>query len=577
MAYSKENLSRTDTVYMLITDRFYDGDPSNNGKLGSEYQPGNLHFYQGGDWNGILKKLPYIKSLGFTAIWISAPQDNELFSRTGDEAGYHGYYTRDFNSPNPHFGTQQDLKKLIDEADKLGLKVIIDVQLNHTADYLEYPSMQYDPPWYRPAPPFDNPEWYHNNPNIINFEDPYEAQNYSLGGLDDLAQENPECWKALMEAYWKPESNSGWFSYGFAGSRVDAVVEIPPEYLARYEKHTGKHCFGEAFTGSVQENAFYQKYLWGMLDYPLYFQINNAICLGNDWTGIRWVFNQDDLYMHPQQLFTFIDNHDRSRFLANCADNVSKLHLALALIYAARGIPVFYYGTEQHMAGDFKYTEETINYYNREMMTGFNVGNRTFAYTQRLNWIRKEYSDILADGDQEELYYRPGDPVYSFKRKSQTGNNSIICVFNNSPVKQSRNIYISRALGKIYTNLLNTNERFVFEDNVLNIQVPAYSALLLTSDGIESYIPEKVKRTKIVINYNAGWGNSIYIRGDTLPLSWNFGQKCDNVHESKWVFELERPSCEQIKFKVLINDVVWQSGEDIEASVGSEVVIWPQF
>lgn len=229
------------------------------------------------------------------------------------------------------------------------------------------------------------------------------------------------------------------------------------------------------------------------------------------------------------------------------------------------------------MAGDFKYTEETINYYNREMMTGFNTGNRTFAYTQRLNWIRKEYSDILADGVQEELYYRPGDPVYSFKRESQAGDNSIICVFNNSPVKQSRNIYISRALGKIYTNLLNTNERFVFEDNVLNIQVPAYSALLLTSDGIESYIPEKVKRTKIVINYNAGWGNSIYIRGDTLPLSWNFGQKCDNVHESKWVFELERPSCEQIKFKVLINDVVWQSGEDIEASVGSEIVIWPQF
>lgn len=126
--------------------------------------PGDLHYYQGGDWAGLTQKLQYIKDLGFTAIWISAPQENEKYSRSGDEAGYHGYYTKDFNRPNSHFGTEAELKALIAAADNLGLKIIIDAQLNHTADYLEYPSTTYSPADYKPAAPFDNPAWYHNTP-----------------------------------------------------------------------------------------------------------------------------------------------------------------------------------------------------------------------------------------------------------------------------------------------------------------------------------------------------------------------------------------------------------------------------
>ena len=76
MGYSKQSLNERDTVYMLITDRFFDGDSSNNGVLGEEYRPGTLRYYQGGDWAGLRQKLPYIKRLGFTAIWMTAPQDN---------------------------------------------------------------------------------------------------------------------------------------------------------------------------------------------------------------------------------------------------------------------------------------------------------------------------------------------------------------------------------------------------------------------------------------------------------------------------------------------------------------------
>lgn len=588
MGYSDQNIEQSDTIYMLMTDRFFDGNPDNNGTLGEEYRPGNLHYYQGGDWAGLEQKLQYIKDLGYTAIWMSAPQENEKYSRSGDEAGYHGYYTKDFNSPNSHFGTEEELHQLISAADNLGLKVIIDAQLNHTADYLEYPSTTYDPSDYKPAAPFDNPAWYHNNPNIVNFNDPYEAQNYSLGGLDDLAQENPDCWAALMSAYWDPDNSSGWFSYGFAGSRVDAVIEIPPQYLTLYEQHTGKHSFGEAFTGSVDENSTIQDYMWGVLDYPLYFQMNNVFCKGEDWSDIQWVFNQDSKYQDANRLFTFLDNHDRSRFLANASDNWAKLRLALAFQYAARGIPVTYYGTEQNMAGDYQYSDDTLNYYNREMMSSFSEDTTTFQYIKRLNQIRQEYSNVLSEGTQRELYCASGDPVYAFSRRNDGNGKEIICVFNNSPTAQTRTISLnpgtsSYTVGTQLTDLLGTNSVINVQEGeslgsrYIQVTVPANSALMLTSGYPAEYQQPAYQQTKVLIHCDAGFGNTLYIRGDTLPLNWNFGMKCENVSSDTWEYTMERPVSGSAEFKVLLNDSTWESGNNHVVQVGNTVEIWPSF
>lgn len=586
--YSASSLSEDDTVYMLMTDRFFDGNTSNNGTLGEEYRPGNLHYYQGGDWVGLTQKLQYIKDMGFTAIWISAPQENEKFSRSGDEAGYHGYYTKDFNSPNSHFGTEEELESLIAASNQLGLKVIIDAQLNHTADYLEYPSTTYNPPDYKPAAPFDNPSWYHNNPNIVNFDDPTEAQNYSLGGLDDLAQENPECWQALMDAYWKPETDSGWFSYGFAGSRVDAVIEIPPQYLALYEQHTGKPSFGEAFTGSVDENSVFQQYMWGVLDFPLYFQMNNVFCKGEEWGGIKWALDQDYKYKDPHRLFTFLDNHDRARFLANASDNWAKQRMALAFQYMVRGIPIVYYGTEQNMAGDYKYTEETINYWNREMMNSFDQDTVTYQFIQRLNELRKEYADVLVEGIQQELYYSYGDSVYAFSRRNEGNGKEIICLFNNSAAEQTKTITLnpgktSFTIGTQLTDLLDTDRVIAVTEGaeqnsrVITVTIPANGAILLTSGYPEEYHQPEYTQTKIIIHYDAGFGNTLYIRGNTKPLDWDAGQKCENINANTWQFVMERPVSGNVEFKVLLNDTTWESGNNHVVQVGNTIEITPCF
>lgn len=328
---SSISINEEDIVYMVMTDRYHDGVSGNNGTLTDDYRPGDMHYYQGGDWDGLTDKLDYIEELGFTAIWISPPQKNEKFSRSGDEAGYHGYFTHDFNSVNEHFGTTTELQTLIDQAHLRGIKVIIDAQLNHTADYLNYPSTTYSPSTYKPAAPFDDPTWYHNNPNITDFNDQNQLENYSLGGLDDLKQENTDTWDALLDAY------DGWYDYGFNGARVDAVLEIPSEYLADFEQHTGKPTFGEAYTSSVDVTSGLQGDLWGMIDFPLYFQTNEVFCKNSSWSAIKGVFDQDYKYDDVNRLITFIDNHDRPRFLGNCSDNYAKLRMALSFfVYDSR-------------------------------------------------------------------------------------------------------------------------------------------------------------------------------------------------------------------------------------------------
>lgn len=581
MAYSQLDLESSDTIYMIVTDRFLDADPSNNGTPGLEHRPGHLRYYQGGDWKGIKSALPYIRQLGFTAIWLSPPQDNVLFSRSGDEAGYHGYYTRDFGSVNPHFGTPDDLSSLISSAEKLGIKVILDAQLNHTADFLDYPQTGYHGES-RPAAPFDDPSWYHDRPDIENFDDPFEAQNYSLGGLDDLAQENPECWEALKKAYRDKETGTGWLNYGFAGARLDAVVEIPKSYLSLFQSHAGKRCFGEAYTGSPKQNSDFQNYIWSVLDFPLYFQINNVFCGKADWSGIKWVFDQDYLYANARRLITFIDNHDRARFLANAADNYATLRMALAFLYGVRGIPVLYYGTEQNMAGDHKYSEEMQNEYNREMMVGFDETGPTCQWIKRLNEIRKLHRATLVDGEQRELWYAPGDPVYVFARLAQDGDLAI-CAFNNSATAQERRVELPPAFTDcVLTDLLDTRIQVpLLEGNTagayMKLELPPNSAFILSRADGKKWTPPECIQTRIIVHYDTGYGNALTIRGDTPPLSWDYGQRCENVSENVWQYIMERPSTGEIEFKILFNDKTWETGPNHCVTAGQETHIQLSF
>lgn len=564
---------------MVMTDRFFDGNPSNNGRLGREFRPGDLHYYQGGDWAGLKEKLSYIKRLGFTAVWMSPPQDNALFSRTADEAGYHGYYTRDFNSTNPHFGTELELASLMDEARALGLKMILDAQLNHTANYLNESGSGFDLEYGKPAAPFDDPSWYHHMPKMIeDFDNIYQRHYCSLGGLSDLAQENPACWRALCEAYRSDDGLRGWISYGFAAARIDAVMEVPERFLSAFERHTQVPCFGEAYTGIVSENAAFQKHIWSVLDFPLHFRMNNVFFEGADWQKVQEIFDQDGTYLSAKRLLTFLDNHDRARFLQNAADQYDKLRMALAFLYCVRGIPIVYYGTEQALGGDWRYTDALVNDVNRQMMPAFHETTSLCNWIRRLNEIRSLFSDVLCFGEQETVYLSQGDPVIAVLRTGQSKPDVILGAFNNSPVSQCRSFrFRGNVKSGYWVNLLNTNETVHVKEGECRVTLPPYGALLLTERKSNNFIPAQVKWTKIQIRYNCGWGNALYLRGDTLPLTWERGIRCDSVGPNLWQCVLERLTSGYIEFKTLVNDTVWEVGENHRVTVHENIEITPQF
>ena len=218
----------TDTIYQIVTDRFFDGDPSNN-PTGAIFDKSNNRKYHGGDWAGITQKINdgYLTNLGITAIWISSPVENiSTIDPSNNSAAYHGYWAKDFYRTNPYFGSVQDFKTLVDTAHNANIKVVIDFAPNHTST-AEYGSMVFpeDGRLYKDgqliggfkndtAGIFNHEEW-------TDFSTWENGIYHSMYGLADLNQMN-----GTVDSYLKDSINL-WLDYGVDGIRVDAVKHMP--------------------------------------------------------------------------------------------------------------------------------------------------------------------------------------------------------------------------------------------------------------------------------------------------------------------------------------------------------------
>lgn len=578
---SSSALNESDIVYMILTDRFYDSDSSNNGTLGKEYRPGQLKYTQGGDWKGIEQKLDYIKNLGVTAIWISPPSENELLSRDGEESGYHGYFTHDYNKADPHYGTKQDLVDLVAAAHAKGLKVILDVVPNHTADYFAGNKSTYDSPDYQPAAPFNNPDWYHHYGDITNWNDENQVQNYDLGGLDDLNQDHPEARQAIKDVYksWVVDTKAD-------GVRIDAARSLPKKFIQEFENYLGVPSFGEIFVGDVDYVSDFSNYEWGVLDFPLFFQAREVFAHDASFTNIKSVLDQDYKYKNVNHLINFIDNHDRDRFLCLADDNYQKLRLALTFMFTVRGVPDIYYGTEQNCFGGGVPTEWAgiANKENREMMPGFSEDGITYKYIQRLSEIRKDYK-CLQTGTQREMWCE--DTIYAFSRRDDSNGQEIITIFNNGTSNETRQIPLraesSLPVGTVLTNLLDTSITATVVDGgvtgkQLNVSIPAKTVWVMTSNEVSAYTPAERTVTTIRVHYDVGLGNTMYLRGSQYPFTWDKGRSMLNVSADGWVYETERiPAGAKFEIKLLINDSQWSVGDNYVVTGGQTIDVYPKF
>ncbi|HEY3916044.1 MAG TPA: alpha-amylase family glycosyl hydrolase, partial [Verrucomicrobiae bacterium] len=321
-------LAHSQNIYQIITDRFYDGDPSNDNADGN-YDPAGHRgtSVHGGDFKGIEEKLDYIKALGATAIWISPV----VLNARGE---FHGYAGRDFYKVDPHWGSLSDLQHMIRAAHTKGIEVIDDVVVNHGGDLIDsadpdYPKFKYPPEGYtlryrhptRQYPPPFGINDFHSNGVIQNYNDNTQRELGELSGLDDFRTETPFIRTEMTKIYefWIEQA-------GFDGFRVDSVPHVEMGFWQTWcpaihdfaAAHGKPHffMFGEVLNPSDAKCASYTgpAKLDSVLDYPLYFNINSVFARADGNTKLlqdsyNSIFSNYDLSAQTQ-LVTFLDNHD---------------------------------------------------------------------------------------------------------------------------------------------------------------------------------------------------------------------------------------------------------------------------
>lgn len=450
-------------IYFPLTDRFKDGDPDNNFQVNKDHPAG---FY-GGDLKGLTEKLDYIKSLGATSIWLSPLADNTNEVRMGDYHGYghHGYWIRDHYGVEEHQGKMADAKNLVKEAHKRGLKVILDVVLNHTGP---------DHPWNSDP---NKEGWFHNEGGIDNWNDPREVERGDLGGLPDLKQENPEVYDYLLKntLWWIEET-------GVDGIRLDAVKHIQKDFWSKFVPDVKAGAdkedlfvMGEVFHGDPGVVADYQRAgIDSVFDLPLYYTMRETLGQGQSFRRLGERLAEDHHYPDTQGLVTVLDNHDLPRFLSTAKNSFpgegeKRLKQAMAFQMTVRGVPSVYYGTESGFSGGH-------DPHNREMME-FDTRTDLKGHMQKLTYLRNT-SEALKHGDQREMWQ--DDDVYAFSRS--TDSQEVIAVFHNGYERGHRDIPLRSQStipqGQVFVDQLSGRE-FKVEQGKLSLDLEPLTPLIL--------------------------------------------------------------------------------------------------
>lgn len=410
----KERKWKDDIIYFMLTDRFHDGDPNNNFGV----DKGNIHRWNGGDLKGAIEKLDYIKSVGATAVWITPPMANQdTFINTD---GYHGYWPIDHFTVDKHLGTMETFKEFVETAHEKGIKVLLDIPLNHTA--WEHPY------WTDPA----KYDWYHHNGDVTDWDNEWQAENCSIFGLPDLAQENPVVEKYLMDV------GKFWAATGVDGFRLDAVKNVPKSFWAKFNQEMHEfageefYLVGEYYHGDPSKYPVFQHQdMDGLVDYPLYYTIDDVFAKGESMRKLAGRMAEcHQHYPHPEMMSVFLDNHDTKRFLTKAGGDRDKLKLALAFAMTINRIPTIYYGTEVSMESDHEGWSET----SRRPME-WNKDPNMLAHFQKLAAIRND-SIALREGSFLEMWQ--DDQVFAYGRVHE--NQEAVVVLNNSTDRQTRDI-----------------------------------------------------------------------------------------------------------------------------------------
>ena len=488
-----QGFSSEDVIYLMMPDRFANGDPSNDTVEGllepaDRANPNGRH---GGDFAGVQQRLGYLDGLGMTAIWFTPIFENDMAPAYG---AYHGYAATDMYATDPRFGTMDEFVGLVDAVHARGMTVIMDMIHNHIGDQH----------WWMADLP--TPDWVHDWEAVgqTNYTgqaaiDPYASEadrrqlvdGWFVAEMPDLNQKNP------LLAQYLLQNTVWWIEHtGVDGIRMDTYLYPDKAYMARWADHVMTeyptfNIVGESWVTNVPHEAYWQdgfaapgdgyvSNLPSVTDFPLAFAMRDAP--GGQLFRFYETLAQDHVYPDPNAMVTFFDNHDLSRAFGQDLD---ALRLGLALQLTTRGIPQLYYGTEialpngPQTGGDGYKRLDMPGGWPGDPRDAFTEAGRTeteqaaFEFTRTLaTW--RQTADVVHHGRLTQFI--PRDDVYVFFRWDE--NDTVMVVLNTAG--EARTLALDRFAERI---LDHTSGRDVLTGATVRLgetlAVPARTAMVM--------------------------------------------------------------------------------------------------
>lgn len=503
-----QGFSPDDVLYLIMLDRFADGDQSNNDPAQSRGLFNRVHKfrYHGGDLQGIINRLPYLKDLGVTAIWLTPWYDNvnhldEIEKKENDATtGFHGYGAIDFYGVEEHFGTLAKLRELVDEAHKLGLKVIQDQVANHTGPYHPWVEDSPTPTWYNGtrASHLKNvfQTWVLHDPRPEPLIKRETMEGWFLDFLPDLNQSDEEVRRYLIQ-------NTLWWIgiTGLDGIREDTWQYVPNDFwrdwtAAIKREYPSFRVVGEVKDGDVVHVSFFQggrvrfdgidSGLDSLLDFPLFYPIRHAFAEGKELKEIAQTLSKDYIYANPDILVTLLGGHDDGRFMSEKGATVAGLKLANTFVLTTRGVPQLYYGDEIAMEGADEPTtrRDFPGGFPGDARNAFTKAGRTaieqdvFEHVRKMARLHAEL-EPLRRGELVNLHVAAQQYAYA----RITDRSSVIIVINNDTKPAAFEFDVAPARindGARLTDRLDVSPDARVTDGKLKMNLPARSASVFT-------------------------------------------------------------------------------------------------
>src|SRR5574344_2061609 len=459
-----QGFTSADVLYMLMPDRFADGNTKNDQLKGmntykcDRTQPSLRH---GGDLAGIRQHLDYFNQLGVTALWFTPVLENNSPDDPHGYSTYHGYATTDYYRVDPRFGTNEEYRQLIADAHQHGLKVVMDMIFNHCG---------FEHPWIKDIPSkdwFNSPEWLYDSKSkdkylqtsyrLTPIVDPYASEidkketvdGWFVTSMPDLNQRNIHVMKYLIQ-------NSEWWieTVGIDGIRMDTYPYADRKAMSLWMKtidneYPNFNTVGETWVTEPAYTAAWQKdsklsnvnsYLKTVMDFSFYDKMNSAKNEETDdwWKGLNRVYNSfcyDYLYENPSNVMAFIENHDTDRFLGNGKDTLA-LKQALSILLTVNRTPQLYYGTEVLMNGTKEKTDGNVRKdfpggFAGDSHNAFTAEGRSEAENAMFNWVSKllhwrQNNEVITKGKQ--IQFVPFKGVYVIAR--EYGGKTVLTILN---------------------------------------------------------------------------------------------------------------------------------------------------